>query len=86
MANNVHAEAPATVRVIELVGVSDKSWSDAAQQAVERASETIRHVTGIDVLHSTGVVRGGKIVEYHVNLKVAFVVDREDLHFSPEGQ
>lgn len=82
MANNVHAEAPATVRVIELVGVSDKSWSDAAQQAVERASETIRHVTGIDVLHSTGVVRGGKIVEYHVNLKVAFVVDREDVHFS----
>lgn len=86
MANNVHAEAPATIRVIELVGVSDKSWSDAAQQAVERASETIRHVTGIDVLHSTGVVRGGKIVEYRVNLKVAFVVDREDLHFSPEGQ
>jgi flavin-binding protein dodecin len=85
MANNVHAEAPATIRVIELVGVSDKSWSDAAQQAVERASETIRHVTGIDVLHSTGVVRGGKIVEYRVNLKVAFVVDREDLHFSPEG-
>lgn len=86
MVNNVHAEAPATIRVIELVGVSDKSWSDAAQQAVERASETIRHITGIDVLHSTGVVRGGKIVEYHVNLKVAFVVDREDLHFSPEGQ
>ena len=82
MANNEHAEAPATVRVIELVGVSDKSWSDAAQQAVERASETIRHVTGVDVLHSTGVVRGGRIVEYHVNLKVAFVVDREDLHFA----
>ena len=82
MANNVHAQAPATVRVIELVGVSDKSWSDAAQQAVERASETIRHVTGVDVLHSTGVVRDGKIVEYHVDLKVAFVVDREDLHFT----
>jgi len=82
MANNKHAQAPATVRVIELVGVSDKSWSDAAQQAVERASETIRHVTGVDVLHSTGIVRDGKIVEYHVNLKVAFVVDREDLHFA----
>lgn len=82
MANNTHAQPPATVRVIELVGVSDKSWSDAAQQAVERASETIRHVTGVDVLHSTGVVRDGKIVEYHVNLKVAFVVDREDLHFA----
>ena len=82
MANAEHAEAPATIRVIELVGVSDKSWSDAAQQAVERASETIRRVTGVDVLHSTGVVRNGRIVEYHVNVKIAFTVDREDLHFS----
>ena len=31
---NVHAEhakSPALVRVIEMVGVSDKSWTDAAQ-------------------------------------------------------
>jgi hypothetical protein len=70
-----HAKAPAVVRVIELVGVSDKSWSDAAQQAVTRASETIRHITGLDVIHSTAVVRDRKIVEYHVNLKVAFVVE-----------
>lgn len=70
-----HAKAPAVVRVIELVGVSEKSWSDAAQQAVTRASETIRHITGLDVLHSTAVVHDRKIVEYHVNVKVAFVVE-----------
>lgn len=63
------------VRVIELVGVSDKNWSDAAQQAVARASETVRHITGVDVLHSTAVVRDGRIVEYHVNVKVAFAVE-----------
>ena len=34
-----HAQPPAVVRVIELVGVSSKSWSDAAQQAVARASK-----------------------------------------------
>jgi hypothetical protein len=61
--------------VIELVDVSDNSWSDAAQQAVARASETLRHITGLDVLHSTAVVRDGKIAEYHVNAKVAFVVE-----------
>lgn len=75
---NQHADAPATIRVVELVGVSDKSWSDAAQQAVSRASETLRNITGVDVLHSTGIVREGRIVEYHVNLKIAFAVDRED--------
>jgi flavin-binding protein dodecin len=52
---NQHADAPATIRVVELVGVSDKSWSDAAQQAVSRASETLRNITGVDVLHSTGI-------------------------------
>lgn len=75
---NQHADAPATIRVVELVGVSDKSWSDAAQQAVSRASETLRNITGVDVLHSTGIVQEGRIVEYHVDLKIAFAVDRQD--------
>jgi flavin-binding protein dodecin len=74
-----HAKAPAVIRVIELVGVSDKSWSDAAQQAVTRASETIRHISGLDVVHSTAVVRDGKIVEYHVTVKLAFAVEPADI-------
>ena len=74
-----HAKGPAVVRVIELVGVSDKSWSDAAQQAVIRASKTLRHITGLDVLHNTAVVREGKIVEYHVNVKVAAIVEPAEI-------
>ena len=34
-----------------------------------------RHITGLDVIHSTAIVRDRKIVEYHVNVKVAFVVE-----------
>ena len=74
-----HAKTPAVVRVIELVGASDKSWSDAAQQAVARASSTLRHITGLDVLHSSAVVRDGKIVEYHVTVKLAFAVEPADI-------
>jgi flavin-binding protein dodecin len=73
-----HAKAPAVVRVIELIGVSSESWSDAAREAVERASETVRHITGVDVLKSSAIVKDGKIVEYHVNLKVAFIVEEVD--------
>ncbi len=69
------AEAPAVVRVVELVGVSNKSWSDAAQQGVTRASESLRHITGLDVIQSSAKVKDGKITEYHVNVKVAFVVE-----------
>jgi flavin-binding protein dodecin len=74
-----HAKPPAVVRIVEMVGVSDKSWSDAAQQVVSRASESLRHITGLDVLSSSAVVKGGKIVEYRVNVKVAFVVEPADI-------
>ncbi len=70
-----HGKPPAVVRVIEMVGVSSEGWSDAARQAVARASRTLRHITGVDVLKSSAVVRDGKIAEYHVNVKVAFVVE-----------
>jgi flavin-binding protein dodecin len=74
-----HAKSPAVVRVVEMVGVSDKSWTDAARQVVARAPETLRHVTGLDVFHSLAVVRDGKITEYHVNAKVAFVAEPADI-------
>lgn len=68
-----HAKGPAAVYVLEMVGVSEKSWSDAAQQAVTRASVSHRHITGVDVVHSTAVVREGKIIEYHVDVKIAYI-------------
>jgi dodecin len=74
-----HGTPPAVVRVIELVGVSSEGWSDAARQAVARASQTLRHITGLDVLKSSAVVRDGKIAEYHVNVKVAFVVEGAEI-------
>ena len=77
-----HAKAPAVVRVIELVGVSSESWGDAARQAVARASETIRHITGVDVLKTSGVVKDGKIVEYHADVKLAFVVEKGEIEKS----
>jgi len=79
MAGTEHAKPPAVVRVIELVGVSSKSWSDAAQQAVTRASETVRHITGLEVLRSSATVKDGKFLEYHVNVKVAFIVEGAEI-------
>ncbi len=74
-----HGKPPAVVRVIELVGVSSQSWSDAAQQAVTRASQTLRHITGLDVVKSSAVIKDGKIVEYHVDVKLAFVVEGAEI-------
>ena len=70
-----HAEGPALVRVIEVVGVSTQGWEEAIRVAVDRVATTTRHVTGVELIRSTAVVRDGKIAEYHADAKVAFIVE-----------
>ena len=63
------------LKVIELVGTSPNSWEEATQNAIDKAAETLRGITGADVVGQTVVVKGGDIVEYRVDVKVAFVVE-----------
>ncbi|HUG56213.1 MAG TPA: dodecin family protein [Candidatus Limnocylindrales bacterium] len=63
------------VKIIEVVGISEKSFDDAVQQAVAGATKSLRHVTGIDVKRMTAVVREGRIAQYHVDAKIAFAVE-----------
>ena len=65
----------ATVKLIELVGTSPESWEDAARNAVVDAAETVRNITGLNVINQTAVVKHGEIVEYRANVKIAFVVE-----------
>jgi len=65
----------AVVKVIELVGSSPSSFSDAVRSAVATASKTIRNITGVDVLSSTATVENGEINLYKVQVKIAFLVD-----------
>src|SRR5215211_3693750 len=44
------------VKVIELVGSSEHSFSGAVRNAVRPASQTIRNITGVEVLSSTADV------------------------------
>jgi len=63
-----------TIKVIELIGTSPKNWEDAANNAVKEAQETIKGITGLEVVAQTAKVQGGEIVEYRTNVKVAFLV------------
>ena len=47
------------IKVIEVIGVSDTSWEDAAKQAVAKAAETIDGITGVEVLRWTARHLGG---------------------------
>ena len=72
-----HHESPGgTVKVIELVGSSPNSFSDAVRNAVKTASKTIRNIQGVEVYSSTATVGdNGDITNYKVQLKIAFLID-----------
>ena len=64
------------VKVIELVGSSPNSFSDAVRNAVKTASRTIRNIRGVDVLSSSAEVGdAGQLTSYRVNCKIAFVIE-----------
>jgi flavin-binding protein dodecin len=62
------------VKVIEIVGISDRGFEDAVKQGLHKASETIDGITGAEVLKQTARVDNKMITQYHVNMKVAFAV------------
>lgn len=65
------------VNVIELVGSSPNSFSDAVRNAVKTASQTVRNIQGVEVLTSSADVgEDGELALYKVNCKIAFLLDR----------
>lgn len=70
----------AIVKVIELIGESDKGWEDATKLCVEDASATIRDIRSVWVKDMQAVVEGDRVVRYRVNCKVSFVVKEELRH------
>jgi dodecin len=65
-------------KVIELVGSSDKGWTEAAQEALDEAKKTIKDITGLEVNDITASVdpNTNTIKEYKVGVKIAFGVEQ----------
>ena len=61
-------------KVTEIIASSDKSFADAVEKGVKRASKTLKGVTSAWVQDQQVVVQDGKITEYRVNLKVTFIL------------
>lgn len=62
------------VKVIEIIGISTKSFNDAILQALKKASKTVKGISGFEVVKQMASVEDGKITQYKVNLKLAFPV------------
>ncbi len=63
------------MKVVEIMASSEKSWEDAAQEAVKKASQSIEGIKSVYVKEQSAVVRDGEISEYRVNVKITFKVN-----------
>ena len=64
----------AVARVTEIIAGSDKGFDDAVNVGIERASKTLKNVTGAWVKGQKVEVKDGKIVEYRVQMDVTFIL------------
>ena len=65
----------AVARVSKITAASSKSFQEATEAGLARATKTLRGVTGFEVLSLKGKVEEGKITEYRVTLEVTFILE-----------
>jgi len=65
----------AVARVTEISSTSQKSFEDAIQSGVARATKTLRNVRSAWIKEQRVDIRDNQITEYQVNLMVTFVLD-----------
>lgn len=66
----------AVARVTEIIAGSKKSFEDAIEQGITRASKTLKNIEGAWVQDQKVVVQKGKVVEYRVAMKVTFILEK----------
>ena len=62
-------------KIVDLVGTSSESVTDAIGNAINRASETIRNIRWFEVVQVRGEVVDGKVGHYQVTLKIGFTLE-----------
>jgi flavin-binding protein dodecin len=65
----------AVARVTEISSTSSKSFEDAVQQGVARATKTLRNVRSAWIKEQRVEITSDKISQYQVNMMVTFILD-----------
>lgn len=63
------------LKVIEVMANSDKSWEDAAKNAVSHASKSVKNIKSVYINEQSATVKDGKMDNYRVNVKITFEVN-----------
>lgn len=65
-------EKDSVYRIIEMVGTSKKSWEEAAKNAVELASKTVKDTRVAEIKDLDMKIENGKVVLYRATVRLSF--------------
>ena len=64
-----------TYKITEIVGTSTKSFADAVQEGVKKASKTVRNMGWFEVIDQRGMIKDGEVGEFQVTIKIGFKLE-----------
>ena len=59
-------------KIVEVVGVSEKSWEDAGRNAVETAADSLRDLRVAEVMKMDMKVDNGKVAAFRTRVSLSF--------------
>jgi flavin-binding protein dodecin len=62
---------------MELEGISEKSWGEAAREALREAAKTIRHINKLEVLGTSTEIEDNQVVRYRTQVRLYFEVESD---------
>ena len=63
-------------KIIDIVGISDKSFADAAKNAVIEAAKTVRGIKRAEVVKLDMKVESDQVTKYRAEVKISFEIDK----------
>lgn len=72
MTSTKHVSTNSIYRVTEIIGTSDKSWEDAAKNAVETAAHSLHDLRVAEVEELDMVIEDGKVTAYRAKVSLSF--------------
>lgn len=66
-----------TYKIIELVGTSTSTWEDAAKNAVETASKTLKDLRVAEITKLDLKIENGKVAAFRARVNLSFKYEKE---------
>ena len=67
-----------TYRITEIVGTSPEGVTQAVDNGIKRASQTLRHLDWFEVTQVRGQIKDGRVEHYQVGLKLGFRLEDDE--------